>query len=145
MRVGLLGGSFNPAHRGHLHISQTVMGKMGLDWVWWLVTPQNPLKSPSGTPLLAERLKKAISVSKDCPKIVVTGIEGELGTQFTYESLRELKRLFPKIDFFWLMGSDCLIDFHRWHRWVDFFSLAPVVVFDRPYRTRLIGSQGKDP
>jgi nicotinate-nucleotide adenylyltransferase len=130
-RVGLLGGSFNPAHAGHLDISRTALRKLGLDEVWWLVSPQNPLKSVSGMAPLAERLRSARALAKH-PRIRVTSLEDELRTQYTADTLVALRRRFPHTRFVWLMGADNLADISRWERWSQIFRTMPVAVLARP-------------
>ncbi|MBV8800791.1 MAG: nicotinate-nucleotide adenylyltransferase [Alphaproteobacteria bacterium] len=131
MKVGLLGGSFNPAHEGHLHVSSVALNRLGLDYVWWLVTPQNPLKSSNGMAPFSQRLAEA-SKFEHHPRIVVAGFERTLGTHYTVETLRALKRRFPQINFVWLMGSDNLAGFARWSRWPDIAQSMPIAVVLRP-------------
>lgn len=131
MRVGLLGGSFNPAHDAHRMISLTALKRLGLDRVWWLVTPGNPLKNNEGLPDPAKRIKEAVAVA-DHPRILLTDIETHIGTHYTYDTLAFLKMHHPEIHFVWLMGSDNLAGFHRWARWREIIRLMPVAVFDRP-------------
>lgn len=131
--VGLLGGSFNPAHEGHRYISLEAMKALGLDAVWWLVSPQNPLKSPKGMAPQAERLSCAKQVAAH-PKIFVTDIEKDLGTQYTLDTLHALQRRFSRTRFVWLMGADNLLQFHRWKNWQEIFKTLPVCVLDRPPR-----------
>lgn len=128
--VGLLGGSFDPAHEGHAHITREALKRFGLDRVWWLVTPGNPLK-PNGPAPLAKRLEKAHAVIDD-PRVVVTDIEARLGTRFTAETLEWLFGLYPGVRFVWLMGADNLADFHRWERWDEIMQALPVGVIARP-------------
>ena len=132
-RVGLLGGSFNPAHDGHLHLSREALKRLRLDEVWWLVSPQNPLKSSAGMAPLSQRLGQARQVAND-PRILVTDLERRLGTTRTARTLRALARRFPRIDFVWLMGADNLAQMPQWWRWTQIFKAARVAVFDRsPY------------
>ena len=130
-RVGILGGSFNPAHAGHLDISRTALRRLGLDQVWWLVSPQNPLKPVSGMAPLEQRLRGARTVAKD-PRIRVTSLEEELRTQYTADTLAALRRRFPHTRFVWLMGADNLADISRWERWTQIFKAMPVAVLARP-------------
>ena len=111
MRVGLFGGSFNPAHDGHAHVAETAALRLGLDKVIWLVSPQNPLKSSHGTPPLAERLASARRVSRGRRQIV-TDAESRMGSQYTLDTLRILKARFPGVKFVWIMGADNLAGFH---------------------------------
>ncbi len=130
-RIGLLGGSFNPAHLGHLHISRQAIERLGLDQVWWLVAPQNPLKPKKGMAPFAERLKGARAIAQG-GELQVTEIERELGTRYTADTLRALKKRFPGYRFVWIMGADNLIDIPRWHDWPAIFETVPVAVFARP-------------
>ena len=131
LRVGLLGGSFNPAHDGHRHISLLALRRLGLDQVWWLVSPQNPLKSTAGMAPLAERMAGARAAARH-PAIKVTDIERRLGTRFTADTLVRLRRRFPDLGFVWLMGADNLVQVPKWQRWTEIFTCMPVAVFDRP-------------
>lgn len=130
-KIGILGGSFNPAHAGHRGISLHALKQLGLDEVWWLVSPQNPLKSPKNMAALAERMRAARAVARH-PKITVTDLETQLGTRYTVDTLRALKRRFPKTHFVWLMGADNLEQIPAWHKGLDIFTLVPVAVLRRP-------------
>ena len=129
--VGLLGGSFNPAHRGHRRMSVAALDRLGLDEVWWLVSPQNPLKPKAGMAPLEARLASARAAARH-PRIRATAIEAELGTQRTVDTLKALKRRFPQVRFLWLMGADNLAQFHRWADWRTISALVPIVVMARP-------------
>ena len=131
MRTGLLGGSFNPAHGGHRRITLFSIEALGLDEAWWLVSPGNPLKPKKGMAPLGARLKSARAQARRAP-IVPTGIEQTLGTRFTVDTLRALKRRYPKRDFVWLMGSDNLAQFHRWKDWRTIARTMPIAVVARP-------------
>jgi len=131
LRIGLLGGSFNPAHEGHVHVSEVALKRLGLDYVWWLVTPQNPLKPVHGMAPLAERVKSARIVARH-PRIVVMDIEHDFRTHYSFDTLRALQKRFPQLQFTWLMGSDNLQIFRRWHRWADFARRVPIAVVQRP-------------
>ena len=131
LRIGLMGGSFNPAHGGHLHVSEVALKRLGLDYVWWLVSPQNPLKPIAGMAPFSQRLAKARALALH-PRIRVTGIEAALGARYTIDTLKALKRRFPQACFVWLMGSDNLRSFSRWHRWADIAALLPIAVILRP-------------
>jgi nicotinate-nucleotide adenylyltransferase len=130
-RIGLLGGSFNPAHRGHLHISLEALKRLKLDEVWCLVAPQNPLKPAKGMASFETRLASARTLVRH-PRIAVTDLEARLGTRYTADTLAELRRRFPNTHFVWLMGADNLAQIRHWERWQDVFRLAAVAVFDRP-------------
>src|SRR5262245_46805778 len=114
LRVGLLGGSFNPAHEGHLHISREALKRLGLDQVWWLVSPQNPLKPVKGMADLAKRLATARARANADRRVIVTDVEQRLGTRRTFATLRLLKQRYPRIEFVWLMGADNLEQMPRW-------------------------------
>ena len=129
--TGLLGGSFNPAHGGHRRISLFAMEALGLDEVWWLVSPGNPLKPVKGMAPLASRVRSARAQAKRAP-IRVTAIERQLGTRYTLDTLRALKRRYPKRRFVWLMGSDNLAQFHLWKDWRGIARTMPIAVIARP-------------
>jgi nicotinate-nucleotide adenylyltransferase len=137
--VGLLGGSFNPAHRGHRHISLLALRLLALDEIWWLVSPQNPLKSALGMAPLAARLDAARLVAHH-PRIKITDIEARLGSNFTVDTLTALRSRFPLTRFVWLMGADNLCQIRHWESWTRIFDLAPIAVFARPtYSLRALG------
>jgi nicotinate-nucleotide adenylyltransferase len=129
MRVGLLGGSFDPAHAGHAHVAETALARLDLDAVWWLVSPQNPLK-PESAPLPA-RLASARAAAKG-PRMVVTDIETRLGARYTIDTLRALRKAYPGVRFIWLMGGDNLAGFQRWKGWQDIARTVPICVVSRP-------------
>lgn len=132
-RVGLLGGSFNPAHEGHLHLSREALKRLRLDEVWWLVSPQNPLKGMADMAPLAQRLAGARKTAAD-RRIIVTDLERRLGTTRTARTLGALTTRFRKLRFVWLMGADNLAQMPHWWRWTQIFKAVRVAVFDRsPY------------
>jgi nicotinate-nucleotide adenylyltransferase len=131
MRVGLFGGSFNPAHDGHAHVAETALRRLDLDRVVWLVSPQNPLKDRRHTAPLAERMASAQCVARP-PHMVVSDFETRIGTSWTVDTLRVLKRRHPDVRFVWLMGSDNLESFHHWRGWTDIMRMMPVAVVARP-------------
>lgn len=131
MVIGLLGGSFDPAHAGHAHISREALKRMGLDQVWWLVTPGNPLKAHQPAPM-AERLARARAVLRGHPRVKVTALEAALGTKVTADTIDRLRAIYPGVNFVWLMGADNLVQFHRWGRWRDILRSVPVGVLARP-------------
>lgn len=136
LRIGLLGGSFNPAHPGHRHVALVALQRLRLDAVWWLVSPQNPLKPAAGMARLADRLASARRVARH-PRFQVTTLESDLGTRFTADTVAALCRRFPATRFVWLMGADNLFSVHRWQRWTDIFHRVPVAVIVRtPYSVR---------
>ena len=129
LRIGLLGGLFDPAHDGHLYISRIALKALKLDYVWWLVSPGNPLKPmPDSLPV---RLTRARNVARD-RRILVTDVEARMGTRFTVDSLAALQKRFTEVDFVWLMGSDNLAQFSRWRRWQQIVARAPIAVVRRP-------------
>jgi len=129
--IGLLGGSFNPAHAGHRHISLEALKRLGLDAVWWMVSPQNPLKDAADLAPFQARLEHARAVA-DHPRIRVTEIEAEIGTTYTVDTLSVLVRRFRGVRFVWLMGADNLVSIHRWRNWETIFRSMPIAVLDRP-------------
>lgn len=135
MRVGLFGGSFNPAHDGHAHVAETALCRLGLDRVVWLVSPQNPLKSDAETAPLAERMASArewADRADGARHMVISDFESRVGTTRTIDTLRALTARYPGVKFVWLMGSDNLASFHRWRGWTDLLSLMPMAVVARP-------------
>jgi nicotinate (nicotinamide) nucleotide adenylyltransferase/ribosome silencing factor RsfS/YbeB/iojap len=132
-RIGLLGGSFNPAHLGHLHLSLTALRRLDLDEVWWLVSPQNPLKPAAGMDPFAARLDRARQVAAGHNRIRVTDLENRLdGSRYTVDTVKALCRRYPRLRFVWLMGGDNLVQIRRWDRWTEIFQTVPIAVFDRP-------------
>jgi nicotinate-nucleotide adenylyltransferase len=129
-RIGLLGGSFNPAHDGHRYISIEAMKRLGLDEVWWLVSPQNPLKSESGMASFDRRVASARVVARH-PRIRVSTIEAEIGTRYTADTLEMLGLRYPAARFVWLMGADNLSQISRWQDWSKIFNTVSIAVFAR--------------
>ncbi len=130
-RIGLLGGSFNPAHDGHVEISLAAIKALGLDAVWWLVSPGNPLKDQGAYAPYDARLTKARRVARD-PRIVVSDFERRKGLQYTIDTLTTLTTLWPQMRFCWLMGADSLATFDKWRDWLAIAAAAPIAVFNRP-------------
>lgn len=130
-RIGLFGGSFNPPHSGHRLVAATVLKRLGLDQVWWLVTPGNPLKSHSELAPLEWRLRQTGTLA-DHPRMKVTAYETVLGTPYTARTIKALQTLRPKVRFVWVMGADNLSGFHRWQDWRSIVASVPVAVVDRP-------------
>lgn len=130
MCIGLLGGSFDPAHEGHALISREALKRFGLDEVWWLVSPGNPLKAEGPAPL-DKRMEKARDVIQH-PRVRVTDLEARFGTRYTYATLAALLRTYPGVRFVWLMGADNLASFHHWDRWREIMALVPIGVMARP-------------
>ena len=131
LRIGLLGGSFNPAHAGHVHITEVGLRRLGLDYVWWLVSPQNPLKAAHGMAPLEQRLAEARALWSH-PRVIVTDLERRLHTRYTVDTLKHLTQRFAGVHFVWLMGSDNLEQFHRWRDYSTIMHLVPVAVIVRP-------------
>lgn len=130
MVVGLLGGSFDPAHEGHLHITLEALKRLGLDQVWWLTSPGNPLKARQPAPL-AVRLAQARRLMRH-PRVRVTALEALLGTRATADTVDRLRAIYPGVTFVWLMGADNLVQFHRWGRWRDIMRSVAIGVLARP-------------
>lgn len=140
-RIGLLGGTFNPPHAGHLLISATAIRRLRLDRLWWIVTPGNPLKCHGGLPPTGQRIAACRALIDD-HRIVVTGFEAELGTPYTAATLHFLRARYPGVHFVWIMGADNLATFHRWQQWQDIMRLMPIAVVDRPgWRHRALASK----
>jgi len=129
-RVGLFGGSFDPPHEGHVHVSREALKRFGLDQVWWLVSPGNPLKQTGPAPL--DRRMAAARGLVAHPRITVTDIEARIGTRYTAATLAGLQRLYPQVRFVWLMGADNLAQFHRWQHWDWIMRSVPIGVMARP-------------
>lgn len=136
MRIGLFGGSFNPPHEGHLLVAQQALKRLGLDAVWLLVSPGNPLKNHHELAPLADRVAATRAVMLH-PQIKVTGFEAAHGFRYTYDTLKFLKATHPTAHFVWIMGADNLRDFDRWERWRDIARLMPMAVYVRPGSSRL--------
>jgi nicotinate-nucleotide adenylyltransferase len=134
LKVGLFGGTFNPPHDGHKLVSSIALARLGLDQVWWLVTPGNPLKENGGLPPLEDRMAAARRLA-DHPRIVVTGVEAQIGTRYTYDTIKYLTERCPRVSFVWIMGADNLASFDRWQHWRDIAALVPIAVIDRPGST----------
>ncbi len=132
MRVGLFGGSFNPAHDGHLHVARTALRRMRLDRVIWLVSPQNPLKSAVATASLAQRMASARALTTCNPRMIVSDAETRLGVVYTVDLLNRLRLRYPRVKFVWIMGGDNLASFHRWRGWTDIARTLPIAVVARP-------------
>lgn len=128
--IGLLGGSFDPAHEGHVHITREALKRFGLDQVWWLVSPANPLKSHGPAPL-QDRIQRARKVMDD-PRVQITGIEAGFNTRFTAQTIRAMQKLYPYQRFVWLMGADNLAQFHLWQDWRDIAQSVPLGIIARP-------------
>jgi nicotinate-nucleotide adenylyltransferase len=130
LKIGLLGGSFDPPHRAHRAVSLFAMRRLGLDRMWWLVTPGNPLKDTRRLPPLADRLEAARRLAAH-PRIDVTDLEAAIGTRFTCDTIEWLTRRFPAVRFVWVMGADNLAQFDRWRHWRAIAARVPIAVVDR--------------
>lgn len=131
MRIGLYGGSFNPAHPGHRHVSLMALKRLGLDRVWWIVSPGNPLKMKDELASLPARIAHARHIAHH-PRIAITAFEADIGAQYTIDTLAYLRRRYPAVRFVWIMGADNLADFHRWRGWQGIAGMLPMAVIDRP-------------
>ncbi len=128
--IGLLGGSFDPAHTGHAHITREALKRFGLDRVWWMVSPGNPLKA-RGPAALDARMARARQVMQH-PRVEVTDIEARLGTRYTAQTIAKLQTLYPQVRFVWLMGADNMAQFHLWQDWQGIMQSVPIGVLARP-------------
>lgn len=128
--IGLFGGSFNPPHAAHREASLLAMKRLGLDRVWWIVSPGNPLKDTRGLAPLAERLAAARALARH-PRIDVTDLEARIGTRYTIDTLKYLQARCRGVDFVWIAGADVLAEFHRWRAWREIFARVPLAFVDR--------------
>lgn len=141
MRIGLFGGSFNPPHHGHRHVSEVALKRMQLHRVWWLVTPGNPLKGRAGLETIAER-EVAARKAAGHPRMIISGFERYLTTPYAIDTVRFLRRRYPAVRFVWIMGGDNLVTFHLWRYWRELFKALPIMVIDRPEaRNQALASQ----
>ena len=139
-RIGVFGGSFNPAHEGHCQVALYALKRLKLDWIWWLVSPQNPLKSATETAAYAKRLALTRKLAKH-PRFIVTDIESQIGSTYTAQTIKALKK-FSHAKFTWIMGADSLATFHRWHNWVGIVKSVPIAVLARPgYSVKALDSK----
>ncbi len=132
LKIGLVGGSFNPAHDGHIHVALEARRQLGLDQIWWLISPQNPLKSSCGMAPLEKRLVDARKIAARHPFLTVISPESKLPSNFTYNTLKYILKTMPQARLVWLMGADNLDQFARWYRYRDLIRLLPIAVIDRP-------------
>lgn len=128
--IGLLGGSFDPAHAGHVHITREALKRFGLNRLWWLLSPGNPLKKHGPAPL-SQRMARARDIMQD-PRVRITDIEARLGTRYTAQTLTVLQKRYPGVRFVWLMGADNLAQLHHWQDWREIMMSVPVGVLARP-------------
>ena len=139
-RVGIMGGSFNPAHEGHAMVAATALKRLQLDQLWWLVTPGNPLKSNSNLAPLADRMAACRDLARH-PRMHVTAFEVQLKTPYTAATLGFLRQRYPSVTFIWIMGADNLATFHRWQHWREIADEMPIAVVDRPgWRLKALSS-----
>ncbi|MEQ9519577.1 MAG: nicotinate-nucleotide adenylyltransferase [Parvibaculum sp.] len=131
LKVGLLGGSFNPAHEGHRLLSLIALRQLQLDQIWWLVSPQNPLKSANDMAPVGARLNQAAKIACD-PRIFISDMETRLGTRFTIDTVKALQNRFRETKFVWLMGADNMIQLPRWAKWQELVETIPIAVYPRP-------------
>lgn len=130
-RIGLMGGSFNPPHEGHMRVAEAALTRLGLDRLWWVVTPGNPLKDVTGLSSLSARVEACNRLARH-PKMAVTAFEADLGCSYTAETIGFLAHRFPRVSFVWVMGGDNLASFHRWRDWRAIAGAVPIAVIDRP-------------
>lgn len=139
-RIGVMGGSFNPPHEGHLIAATTALRRLRLDQLWWVVTPGNPLKTHSALPPLSERVAACRELATN-PRMHITGFEADLGSPYTSATLAFLKTRYPETPFIWVMGADNLASFHQWQNWRGIAATLPIAVVDRPsWRLRALAS-----
>lgn len=140
-RIGIMGGSFNPVHNGHLIVADAALRRLALDQLWWVVTPGNPLKQHGGLAPLATRIAACKRLARN-PRMKVTGFEAELGSPYTAVTLHFLKQRFPQCQFVWVMGADNLASFDRWQDWQGIAASMPIAVVDRPgWRHKALASR----
>lgn len=132
MKIGLLGGSFNPAHNGHRHIARMAMAEYNLDFIWWLVTPQNPLKDKAGMAAYDDRVLSVKNIVAGHPRMMVTHLEEKLGTTYTYETIKALLKAYPKTEFTFICGMDNALIFHKWEEWDALAGMVHIVFMARP-------------
>ncbi len=132
--IGLFGGSFNPPHGGHRQVSESALQRLGLDRIWWMVTPGNPLKNTDELAPLAQRLARCRAIEND-RRVVITAFEAGIFTRYTADILAHIRAKNPGVDFIWIMGADNLASFHHWQRWREIANTFPIAVVDRPGAT----------
>ena len=140
LRIGLFGGSFNPVHEGHLHVARLARVKFDLDFIWWLVTPQNPLKDSKITRPYDERFTQVDAYLQGFSRQMPTHLEKELGSTYSYETISGLKNAFPQTDFLWICGMDNAYIFHQWDNWQEIIKMMPIAFIARPPARDLVKS-----
>lgn len=138
LRVGLFGGSFNPPHAGHVHVAMNALKSLQLDYIWWLVSPQNPLK-PNPPPPTSVRMAMCRDLIDD-PRLIVSDLEDQFGTRYTFDTVHSIRKNFPRTDFIWISGMDIAHDLHRWARWRDLLELISFTHLTRPPADSLVQS-----
>tara|TARA_Y100001970_G_scaffold265430_1_gene352996 strand:- start:1443 stop:2006 length:564 start_codon:yes stop_codon:yes gene_type:complete len=131
VNIGLFGGSFDPVHKGHFHLSDIAIKSLQLSQIWWLVSTRNPLKSKNQEKSVLDRLKKIKKKNRNY-KVHPMALELKLKTYYSYDTISYLKKRFPNVNFFWIIGADNLFILHKWYKWRQLFYMCPIVVFDRP-------------
>jgi nicotinate-nucleotide adenylyltransferase len=133
-KIALFGGSFDPPHQGHALLAKAALRKLGVDYVWWLVSPQNPLKNhkPQNMETRLAEVRDLAGADAEARRFIVTDEETRLATQFAIDTVRALQAAYPHVDFIWLMGADNLAQLHRWKNWQDLMAAIPIAVYPRP-------------
>ena len=132
LKVGLLGGSFNPPHKGHYHIASLAMRRLHLDYVWWLVTPQSPLKTADNLSPFAKRYELVEKLTQHNPRFIASDLEEQFQSRYTYETVQHLKKRFSSTQFVWICGMDNAHIFHKWDQWDRLAGALPIVFIARP-------------
>ncbi|MCQ2966170.1 MAG: nicotinate (nicotinamide) nucleotide adenylyltransferase [Alphaproteobacteria bacterium] len=130
-KIGLLGGSFNPAHEGHVYISNCALDLLGLDEIWWLISPQNPLKSSKDMATFERRFESAVKVIGDNHRIKASDLEKQINSVYTCETIQQIQSLYPQNHFVWLMGADNMMQFPQWKNWKQIIQMIPIAIFAR--------------
>jgi nicotinate-nucleotide adenylyltransferase len=131
MKIGLLGGSFNPPHKGHIHISLACCKPLKLNQIWWIPARKNPLKATTGREPIENRIKKCQEITKNYPQITVKSPKNKTVSIYTIDLLKNLVRQYPNYQFYWIMGADNIINFHQWKNWKQIIKLTPLIICDR--------------
>ena len=137
LRIGILGGSFNPPHAGHIHVSKLALKYLNLDAVWWLVSPGNPLKNNSELPPIKTRMDMCKILTQHHPRLIISNLESQMGTTRSFYTVKALQKHFPKTDFVWLAGTDIAHEMHKWHRPFDTLNKIPFAFIGRGSATNL--------